>query len=393
MNISGYRIERDAGWSYLTADVQTEQALEHLPGQLYFGVPEALESFLDPGPDPFLVALQQFAMSIGETLRLEGKLSAMLAHRSQDFRRIYAGWYPGAFQDIAVQADSVQPVPPLGEDRGVALTFSGGVDSMFSLAKENPVDQPLEHNRLSHAIFVFYGQNNHFWARYQKKAEAYQLLLDELGVQLIGLKTNVREFHPIRPDLDRGKFTGLTYGAGLAAFGLALGRGLRWLNIASGMSVFYEGVDGSKAITNNLLSTEQFTVAHHGLVESRGDKLRVLADWPVGYGHLNVCWLKVDGTKNCGRCPKCARTIAYLHALGVDSYSSEFMPAGWFARHRWFGRIREGKFTREIARIARANKRWGLYFWARTGLAVVWMRRLIRPLVQWNKPSYDPFNR
>ena len=70
------------------------------------------------------------------------------------------------------------------------------------------------------------------------------------------------------------------------------------------------------------LSTEYVCLASYGCDKTRLQKLREIVDSPLVQKHLNVCWREL---KNCGKCPKCIRTLMELYLLGkIDKYGSVF---------------------------------------------------------------------
>jgi hypothetical protein len=53
-----------------------------------------------------------------------------------------------------------------------------------------------------------------------------------------------------------------------------------------------------------------------GTEMTRLRKVEIVADWPVALQHMRVCQNDNSGSKNCGTCEKCIRTMLMLEGFG-----------------------------------------------------------------------------
>lgn len=119
------------------------------------------------------------------------------------------------------------------------------------------------------------------------------------------------------------------------------------------------------------LSIPQLNVRMESAHLERFEKLRTLAEYEPSHRYLNVC---TNTGRNCGRCPKCRRTLWALEALGVldkyrdvfdvDAYLSEgqarFYELYW--RHKHGVHLLQESYTILRPKM-RSALRMKLYYW------------------------------
>ena len=104
-----------------------------MPERLWFIFPEEHIDNLTDRSDAFLPALLLLAMSLNEQVEVRGQVSPKLAYGLQEYQRIFNFWNPGKFSPVDIHYDQLTS-PPKGEDQTKVMTsFSGGVDSFFTL--------------------------------------------------------------------------------------------------------------------------------------------------------------------------------------------------------------------------------------------------------------------
>lgn len=376
------------GYVRISARIEIDTPLPNLPQSLWYEVPEHYANFLDPGLDSFTTSLLQFAMALGEDIHVEGTLSPLLSYHLERFQQIFSLWFPRLQQPVSIHCKGYEldTSIPLGEY--AATLFSGGVDSFYTLFQNLPGRSLLPVNQLTHGIFIFFNKRNHNREYYNESADRFEALFNSLGLDLIRVSTNMRLFSRAAGYQQATRWVNMTFGSGLASVGMALSRGLSWLYIPSGNPVSYVKPDGSSLVTDHLLSTERLEVVHHGVVESRGKKMEVVADFPETYDLLNVCWWETNAIQNCGVCPKCVRNMAYLEIFDrLDRYSV-FPQKSWLKRLKWFPQIGEGKYTPEIRTLAFEHRKWGLAALAHIGLMAAWIGLRVRGAIRWFNPSF-----
>ena len=103
--------------------------------------------------DAFVAALLTPAMALGERLRIEGVVSGQLMQSLPRLQAIYQEWNEG-FSIISVDSSGLDlSAPHEGRARRVSLFFSLGVDSFYSLLKNNR-DHPGDEKTIDDLLFV-----------------------------------------------------------------------------------------------------------------------------------------------------------------------------------------------------------------------------------------------
>ena len=206
-----------------------------------------------------------------------------------------------------------------------ALLFSGGVDSFFSLARLRQIDYPL---RL--LVNVDAGAHCHR-ACAERRQERVRQFASESGYEALTIDTNFHEVvdadhafaHPFRT-LPAG------YTAYPAIAGLFLSTGYSYHDLSSDLHKHSAEISGSTLPAS--IAWSGMPVTEIGYEARRFEKMRVVADEPLSYHALDVCYSgdhipggDPDSPVNCGKCNKCARSILTLDALGrLDRYRSQF---------------------------------------------------------------------
>ncbi len=265
--------------------------------------------------DAFVAALLTPAMKLGERLRIEGAVSGQLMQSLPLLQAIYQQWNAGL---------SIIPVDPSGLDhspaheeraRRVSLFFSLGVDSFYSLLKNNR-DHPDDEKTIEDLLFV---RGLDIAIDDPKVDDLFGMsvlnarrVADQFRKKLLVGSTNLRHF------TDRFVNWGKTcHGAALASIALALGEGFTEVNIAS--SYHWENLFpwGSHPRLDPLWSNGKLLLSHDGCEATRLDKTRLVSEHPIALETLRVCYENPDSLYNCGTCRKCLRTMVELHHCGA----------------------------------------------------------------------------
>lgn len=298
------------GWSELTGLVISERKRERRQW-IRWQVPDEYAGMLIERGDPFLAALLPLCMKTGERLRIEASVSSALLQSVEAIQAIFHEWLPGSSL-VPVDVPS-RAVGPAGA--AVGCFFSGGVDSFYSLLKNDqlPADNP---GRISHLLFVggfdLPVTENPLVRKVRTSLEQVSV---SSGRRLLEVKTNLRSFSDPLLSWD------LYHGAALASVGLACGSLLRKILIPS--SFAYEQLHpwGSHPRLDPLWSTERTEFVHDGCEALRSEKI---IDWicrsELAMENLRVCWKNYHGHYNCSVCEKCVRTMISLH-IGTGNVS------------------------------------------------------------------------
>jgi hypothetical protein len=239
------------------------------------------------------------AVAVGKPANL-GNVPAHLASHLLTIRDILAAWIDG--HRIPLEFALLQDEPPAAS--GVSLFYSGGVDSCYSLIRHR--DQ-VDNLILVHGFDVPLADTATFALAEARARDVAGLF----GKRLIIVRTNVHFEQPSNPC--RWWFY---IGAALAAVAHALAPNHGKVYIAASYSYTSLHGSGSHPLLDPLWSTRAVQIVHDG-VETRIEKLRVLAQHPEVLARVRVCWQNKGGL-NCCRCEKCVRTMLGLRALGID---------------------------------------------------------------------------
>jgi hypothetical protein len=186
-----------------------------------------------------------------------------------------------------------------------AQFFSGGVDSFFALiTAQTPVDylvtvQGFDVN-LDDAV-----RFEHLDATLRQVASHYH-------AKPCIVRTNVRA-HPVvsRVSWDDA------HGGTLAAVGHLLAGEIGSIVIPPSWSAgTWHSLWGTHWTLDPLWSSSTLSVIHGDASQTRGNRIRAIADEPLVQKHLRVCFENRAPYGNCSECAKCVRTMAVLHDWG-----------------------------------------------------------------------------
>ena len=292
------------------------------PISLWFEFPERYASFLARRNEPFVAAAMAPAMVWGEDIEVRGPLSPKMAAGAAPYQAVYRGWAPDVYKPVAVRGGELLPSPPPPAP-AAAASFSGGIDSFFTLLTHGPGTAGPPADQIGYLLFI-HGADIALADRrtYLTALAAYERLAAELGLELIPAAINFRE-----TALGDALPWSMSYGGAIIAAALALGGRLTKFYMPSGFGYGYPFGHGSDPRLDHWLSTESLEVVHDGSDFGRVAKTRAVASFPPSYERLRVCWARPDGLRNCGRCEKCVRTMLTLDLLGALPRYSTF-PSG-----------------------------------------------------------------
>lgn len=283
---------------------------------LWFSYPLKYRKYLSQTDNIFVAALLFPAMHIGSTLKIKGTISKKLYESLKEFMEIIHQWWP-QFTTVAIEADDITEVSC--EGKSVGLFFSGGVDSFYSLLKNENSNYKVE-DKISHLIFakgldIDLNDDELF----NKAVEGVDATANKLGKHVVEVSTNARKV------LTGFGTWNMQFGAVLMSIAFGLEGLLKKVYIAAPHTYTdLEAYEGSHPLLDRLWSTESLEVVHDGCEATRIEKVKQLAKSEVALKHLRVCWENRDGKVNCGVCEKCIRTMISLKIVGALDHCSVF---------------------------------------------------------------------
>ncbi|MFK7900866.1 MAG: hypothetical protein AB8B61_08925 [Cyclobacteriaceae bacterium] len=313
MKVFKPHIETSDGIVSITVNYELDQPFgAELHNQLGFSFPESYLSFVSETMEAYVLGLLFLAMKTKETMYVEGILSPQFLLYMTEYQKYFVFFSKGELAQIDIIPTEIKEDKKETTKQTIA-TFSGGVDSFYTLSK-NKESKPtgIYERSITHATFIkgfdfFLPQHE---GNYERIFPLYhKMLQEEYQVDLIPVETNFRhviEHFSVYP-------WEAVHGAALGMIGLLFSKGFDTYYIASsdGYDTLIDGW-GSHPIPDTLMTTESFHVIHDALEASRYDKTVYLAHISQTYDHLRVCWEKPDGVQNCGKCSKCVQVMMYL---------------------------------------------------------------------------------
>jgi hypothetical protein len=249
--------------------------------------------------DIFLSTCLLPAMAVGENLVINKPVSPLLLRNVNQLQEIYSSWHP-KFKKIQIKAEGSRNtvVAPPTE---VASFFSGGVDSFYSLIKNN-----------AEITTLIYVQGFDVWSHETEFLEKVRPRMVEsarqFGKKLITVRTNLHEFSD--PFAEWGREY---HGSALASVAHLLAPTIKKFFVPSTYSYPHLSPWGSHLLTDPLWSTNTIEIIHDGAEASRPGKMKEVCQNQCALETLRVCLDRTSGKYNCGTCEKCLRTMLNLH--------------------------------------------------------------------------------
>jgi hypothetical protein len=277
---------------------------------LWYRFPAEWQPWLSDRADAFLVGTIFPAMAAKADLHVHGDVSPRLLENLEEYQAVWQCWEPDRYQKVSITADrETETEARIGRD--AILTFSGGVDTCFTLYRHahklcGRRNRNIKAGIMVHGFDIPLRQADMFAGAFAKAEE----IVKDVGVPLIPVSTNWKELAGFRRlSWEDIHATGLA--AALSLFQRRVPYGL----LASTFT--YELVRyGSNPFTDPLLSSANFGIIHDGADHTRVAKVSMLAGWEVASRNLRVCWQGPSLDRNCGVCEKCIRTILEYRLSG-----------------------------------------------------------------------------
>ncbi|MBI5352641.1 MAG: hypothetical protein HZB50_08410 [Chloroflexi bacterium] len=384
------------GHVILWAKIEMDTPGSSFPKYLWYRVPEKYASNLSLQSDAFLVPGLLGGMYYREPIRVRGKVSPRLAYHLDEYQYVLSHTMSGAVQPVDIQYERLHPLD--ANPRAVGATFSGGVDSFFTLLKHAPQNQLDPEYQFTHCLFIngfdIVRKDNE---KYKTIFTHYQKTLAEINIELVPIETNVA--NAIVPRLVYNQYFSII----LAGSTLALGGLFKRFTIASSydFELIQKGIHSSSSpLMDRVLSTETLDFEHHGANYTRAEKVAAISDWKLAQENLRVCGMPNLGPNllNCSQCEKCTRTMIPLYAIGKIEKFTTFQEPLVSNRDllRWARKFAPySGFVQDIFKFIQKQNP-SLLPWLRTaaflGTIRYWLIRLIPMFVKDALKPYGYFN-
>lgn len=269
--------------------------------------------------DPFISAMLPSCMYHDEPCHAEGMTSHLDTSNLERAQNVLSEWYdelqPVRVDTVISDETATEPA------KGVACCFSGGVDSWYTLLKNQ--------DRITHILLVRgfdIGLDN--CALWERTRLNVRRVAKSLGLRMIICETNLRDV----ADLGRadwapnynGDFWGrCLHGAALASCCLGLQGTIGELIVPATHEFTRLRPWGSSPRLDRYWSNGDIKITHDGCEADRLEKVRAIAESKLALETLRVCHCDTLLT-NCGQCEKCMRTKLQLHLCGALDRTESF---------------------------------------------------------------------
>lgn len=374
--------------------IELKNHRENFPDILWCRIPSQFADGISLQSDAFLLPGLLAGMHFGEDIEVRGNVSPRLAYHLDEYQFLLHFRMPQDIRPVKVHYQNLKPLE--ADPRAVGSTFSGGVDSLFTLWKHLPENQPIAGYQVTHVLFI-----NGFDILLKDKTtygglfDRYQRALSEFNIPLVPLQTNLVSV--ILPRLMYRLF----YGPVLIGCAQVLAGLFKRFYVPSSRDYYQLKIreSSSTPLSDMLLSTETLDIVHHGATHRRVEKIEEISDWGFAQENMRVCQHSfLDGDfMNCSRCEKCVRTMIPIYALGaMDKFKTFSKPIRANQEGLWWARKYDlnKDYVPEIIPFVKRHKPdlvpW-LRFAAVIGTARFWFLRLIPGFIKNRLKRYGYF--
>lgn len=321
-------ITRNGGLSRLNAEISIDED----KNVVWLEVDSKFEPYLcvERG-DAFLCGVLHYAMCHGHDIRSEAPIGEHLYYQLEtdliftlvrNSKKLYA-------TKIVADIDSSE----MKNAGGVGTGISCGVDSLHVLAEQGSTRFPK--HKLNY--LTFFNVGSHGEGERAQKLFCERLALArkfsaEYGYELIAENSNLQDV------VQQSHFISVTFSSMFAVFALQKLWCVYYCGSGGDPYAYFSVKNAEKVCSEDYeqwsltcFSTPSLRIYQEGGDRSRLDKLESLEKYPPSYKYLNVC---TQGSVNCCRCEKCARTLIGLDAIDSLEKYREVFDVDYYNAHK-----------------------------------------------------------
>jgi hypothetical protein len=298
-----------------------------VPDTVWFRFPAAYRPWINDRSDAVVVGMLPAAFGLGEGIVVEGEVSRRLAHGIREYMTAYHQWWPRRYPMVDVSYAGVTSGGGERAARAVGGTFSGGVDSFYSVWQHMPARETVPGMALTHCLMVNgfnFDVDLDREGEFQPLLDTYRPMLQRFGIEVVTVRHNAQIFQEA---VEKARSKMPTMETNVIAAVLSLGNLFSFFYLPGGATYRYQdnAPHGWHPAVLPLLGSDDTEMLFDGGDATRAEKTLVLARWEETYETLRVCWrptvFNADSglIENCCRCPKCLRTMATLEMAGALS--------------------------------------------------------------------------
>ncbi len=277
---------------------------------LWYRIPENLHAKVPTNADHFVVGTIFLLMKMGMDVHVHGQVSPSLLRNLEEFQAAWVAVRPDLVH-VCISADHEREEALPNQIDQAIMAFSGGVDSCFTAFRHTCAKNVRFPRKLTAAVMVHgFDIPLSDLEGFNLATERSRRMLSSLGIELLPVSTNYREIVG-----DWAHSHGAAVASCLHLFRGGFSEGLIGQTFTYGeIRSIMEGVN---ALTDPLLSSDNFKIIPDGAAFKRSDKILAISSRPELLKDLRVCWEGAQKDQNCCNCEKCMRNILTFRALGL----------------------------------------------------------------------------
>jgi len=307
------------GRKRVSAEILWEDATRPLE-EIYFEVDERFADDLTCSAEGFVLATIFPALYYGETrYSIEEEISPVFYQGLKDVLGWYYHWFYQNRKPIQLEIKTKSKADRRKEQGNSACFFSGGIDSLATLFDNRSI-YPKEHPGYINDGVVAFGLEQDDPEKFEHFLTMLENLANKLNVNLIPVYTNV--YLNYREEDSRNNWNFWTYefqGAALSSIAHMLSNRLDFISIASTYDLSTQMPHGLHPLISPNFSSENLQIRHDGVLYSRLEKVKLVAEhypYPIELRVCNRYKQFKEGDLNCGKCNKCIITMLEFLVLG-----------------------------------------------------------------------------
>lgn len=272
--------------------------------ELFYAYDKKYSDLINESADAFMAAALIPAMYYNENLKCNYPVSKTLIDNFNYIQDVFTTWYPKELHRIKIESKIKTSDNIKTEKIKKASFFSLGVDSFYSLLKEQNLDYLVFMKGVELPLLIY---DNYDFDPLQRKLEK---VANHYNVELIIGETNLRDHFKIN-------WENLYSGGGLSSVAISLGNQINQFLIPSSFSYNFSPPSASSLQTDSYWSTGQQHIIHHGCEATRVSKLTdYISKDEFALNNLRICLNNDGGAENCGECRKCITAMLSLDITG-----------------------------------------------------------------------------
>jgi hypothetical protein len=322
MIINKLKIKTEKEWLIISSLIEFKTRPD-MNDTLEYQIPIRYKKYISKNLDQFLVGLMMIAMHLNEDIIIKGSISPKLINNLYQYQNYFYYYVSNLYKKVKIIPEEIKIEKPLL--RINTISFSGGVDSYYSLFNNLNNEDLLEQYKISHLLFSDSRNSNNRDFRLKKINE----ISKKINMKCIIINTNIRDFYK-KTNLPKHLYHPLVFIGSM----LNLSRMIKIHYFPSTFTYLGRTIWGTNVITDHLLSNDNTEIIHENPNINRSNKTKKLIQYKETYDDLYVC--NNEEFQNCCSCYKCLRTMITQKVFNIESsYKKSFKKLSHYDIFKW----------------------------------------------------------